>query len=260
MNCTSFREVVRDLDFEDALDPHTYDAAVEHAQSCTRCARLIYQTRQLDASLRALARADANRGASPRVERQLLEVFRAHAPARVRVRRLMPWLEIAAALLVVAGGFLLWHRGHRPARVQSMARVVAVGPSASVSPPDAAPARALVPSPTTEAAGGGQFHAPKAAARPDESEELGEFMELPYADDDGPLGAGEIVTVRLPESDLALLGLPVIDDGAARAITVDVVIGEDGVARAIRFDSPPESSEVAQLQPTTSESKGANQP
>jgi hypothetical protein len=48
-----------------------------------------------------------------------------------------------------------------------------------------------------------------------------------------PDGALNLVRVRLPRSALAQLGLPVADPTASGLVDVDMVIGEDGVARSI---------------------------
>ena len=68
-----------------------------------------------------------------------------------------------------------------------------------------------------------------------QAEELADFIPLPFADQDAPLGSGEVVRIQLSEADLGLLGVPVSEDSSGRSLTADVVIGEDGLARAIRF-------------------------
>jgi hypothetical protein len=89
--------------------------------------------------------------------------------------------------------------------------------------------------------------------------ELAEFLPLPFANDDSPLGTAEVVRIRLSASALGELGLPVSDEAAGQPVTADIVIGEDGIARAIRFISGPVPSEVVQqLQTMAFESKGAN--
>ena len=51
-----------------------------------------------------------------------------------------------------------------------------------------------------------------------------------------------MVRVQLPRSAPALVGFPMTPGSEASGpVTADVVIGEDGVARAIRFVSPGES-------------------
>jgi hypothetical protein len=257
MNCTSFREAVHELDRDDVLDAAVYDSAVEHAQICTRCARLIYQTRRLDSSLRALARADEHREASPRVQTQLLRAFRAHAPARQGGWHALRWAVAAAAVLILAGGaFLVWRRAPAPVRSHPAAHA-ASGPAASPAPSKTTAMESLASTLRPKAHAGRSARAAKPAAQPEELDDLSEFISLPYADDDAPLGAGELVRVRLSESALGLLGFPVSEETPAQPVTADVVIGEDGVARAIRFVSGAAPSELAQLRAMTPDNKGA---
>ena len=44
-----------------------------------------------------------------------------------------------------------------------------------------------------------------------------------------------IVRVQLPMSSLRLMGLPVNEDRAAEAIQADMLLGQDGLARGVRF-------------------------
>ena len=59
------------------------------------------------------------------------------------------------------------------------------------------------------------------------------FYALPNAGD--PLEFGAVVRVRLPRSALRLAGLPVNEERLAERIQADVLLGQDGTARAVRF-------------------------
>jgi hypothetical protein len=50
-----------------------------------------------------------------------------------------------------------------------------------------------------------------------------------------PMERGSIVRVRLPKSSLPGLGIPVSADRWNESIPADVVLGEDGTMRAVRF-------------------------
>jgi len=269
MNCTSFREAVHEMDRDTVLDASAYDAAVLHAQACTRCARLFYQVRRLDGSLQALSRADERRETPYRVQAELLRAFRAQTPLRMDRGRTLRWLSAAAAVLIVAGGALLVGRHTRssfsatkPARA-SVARPLAAAMTATSRPSsEIVPPGSIKPAPSQALASGPLAVVParrkSRTVNPPASdlEDLADFIPLPYADDDSPVGAAEWVRVRLPESALGLLGFPVRYESADLAITADIVIGEDGVARAIRFVSGPVPLELAELRNSTLESKG----
>jgi len=268
MNCTSFREAVHEMDRDGLLDDASHDAAVAHAQTCTRCARLLYHARRLDTSLKALSRADERRETPYRVQAELLRAFRAQTPLRMETGRALRWLSAAAAVLILAGGALLAWRHIQPlssTRKPAQALVVArpslatgAGSRAAgeVVPPESikpAPARLLASGSPAKVASRRRTRTVKPAAS--DLEDLADFIPLPYADDDSPVGAGDLVRVRLPESALDLLGFPVRYESADQAITADVVIGEDGVARAIRFVSGPVPLELAELRTSISENQ-----
>ncbi|MCW5978636.1 MAG: hypothetical protein KIT09_11190 [Bryobacteraceae bacterium] len=53
-----------------------------------------------------------------------------------------------------------------------------------------------------------------------------------------PLYPGEfvqVVRISVPRMEMVRFGLPVFEDGAEGRVQADVVLGEDGIARAIRF-------------------------
>jgi hypothetical protein len=71
-------------------------------------------------------------------------------------------------------------------------------------------------------------------ARPDR-EVVTEFIPLGSGEYSASVDAGQVVRVELPRSALSSIGLPVSADRAGERIKADVLVGEDGLARAIRF-------------------------
>jgi hypothetical protein len=67
----------------------------------------------------------------------------------------------------------------------------------------------------------------------------GEFVTVPYSAPIGPYERAELVRVNVPVVALAQWGLsvPAVDPG--RRVNADVVIGEDGLARAVRLVGNP---------------------
>jgi hypothetical protein len=59
------------------------------------------------------------------------------------------------------------------------------------------------------------------------------FQPLPYAPSFSPTGAYSVIRVRIPLSSLVIGHAADVDD----AIEADVLLGEDGLARGIRFDA-----------------------
>ncbi len=70
-----------------------------------------------------------------------------------------------------------------------------------------------------------------AAAQQDTSE----FIALADADTSTPLDHATIVRVRLPLSDFRDIGFAINEQNAAVRVQADVLLGQDGLARAVRF-------------------------
>jgi hypothetical protein len=62
-----------------------------------------------------------------------------------------------------------------------------------------------------------------------------DFMPVAYGENLNSIDSGRIVRVEMPRSALAQFGLPVNMDRANERVKADVLIGDDGMARAIRF-------------------------
>jgi hypothetical protein len=74
------------------------------------------------------------------------------------------------------------------------------------------------------------------AETPAQSDEVAlNFYPLPDSDGLPPLESATIVRVQLPMSSLRLMGLPVSEDGAADFVEADMLLGQDGLARGVRF-------------------------
>ncbi|HEX8138421.1 MAG TPA: hypothetical protein VF544_12590 [Pyrinomonadaceae bacterium] len=62
-----------------------------------------------------------------------------------------------------------------------------------------------------------------------------DFIPLNYGADLSNLDSGRVVRVELPRTALARYGLPMNAERAGEPVKADVLLGEDGLARAIRF-------------------------
>jgi hypothetical protein len=70
----------------------------------------------------------------------------------------------------------------------------------------------------------------------DQTEVATEFMPLSYGEPFSPsLQGGQLVRVQLPRTTLLSFGFPMSAERAPEPIKADVLLGEDGMARAIRF-------------------------
>jgi hypothetical protein len=69
----------------------------------------------------------------------------------------------------------------------------------------------------------------------EQTEVATEFLPLSYGDTVSSLQGGQLVRVRLPRTTLLTFGFPMSEERAPEPIKADVLLGEDGRARAIRF-------------------------
>jgi anti-sigma factor RsiW len=77
----------------------------------------------------------------------------------------------------------------------------------------------------------------KPAVRPASPVQLAtdRFIALPYSDDSLSAEGAVVLQVEVPRSAVALAGIPVGDGPADGRVKAEVIVGADGLARAIRF-------------------------
>jgi hypothetical protein len=74
---------------------------------------------------------------------------------------------------------------------------------------------------------------PAAVAASEEEESA--FVPLPNAAGSPQDDDVDLVRVELPRSAVTALGMPANDDGDAESVEAEVLVGPDGMARAVRF-------------------------
>jgi hypothetical protein len=170
-------------------------------------------------ALRALAESDRDKEAAPEVEIRLRRAFQRRRLRRT-VWRAAAWAAAAAGIAVA---FSVWHRN---------------GPLSPRSSPAAASVAPVNPTvePEREVTTPQRKAARVRARRP--REVVTEFF--PLIDVAPPFERGELVRVNLPASVLRTVGLPVSEDRLTDRVEADVLVGEEGLARAIRFVKPVE--------------------
>jgi hypothetical protein len=228
MNCTEFESVVVDIARGVLMEAATRREGLAHATGCERCGR----RRALSGLLAAAVAEDAGRTASAAVEQALLSAFREREFVG-RPRRRVLWLGVAAAavaaLLMVP---VTVQKPHAPqiVNVPTLMPAPAVEPTKIIAPvyretrkPVVRTLRAMRP----------KAPIPKPQSAREDREVVTDFIPVIY--DPEPVDHGRMVRVRLPRSALAAFGLPMNEQRAEETIQADVVLGEDGLARAVRF-------------------------
>ena len=228
MNCQDFEAVGLGLGRESAEpgSPPAIEraAAVEHANTCPRCAALQQSWQDAQVELRALRVATQDVGAPLRVEMRLRQEFHTrHRTLKVRaVAVVAAWALAGAAVLV--GGVSWWN--WRVARFGTT-------PQSASSPEKTGAVLNTIAGANGLAAGNG----------PDDSANETTLVAANDAEDftllPGSLpqetGDAAVVRVRLQRGALGALGLPVNEARAGEWIQVDLFVGQDGQPQAVRL-------------------------
>ena len=169
---------------------------------------------ELTTALRAVAESTP-RAAPPELEARLTAAFR----REYQKRKLLRWIPVIAATAAAA------------AVLTMLVRVPGAPPAPTaitykIAPPELTVATAVAAPPRR----------PRPTRRPPPPAEIATaFFTLPEARDLPPAEAATVVRVQLPRSTMRLVGLPVNEERADERIRADMVLGQDGIARAIRF-------------------------
>jgi hypothetical protein len=204
MNCAEFWNQMPELaSGGDTVHEH------EHMKECPQCAGLIERQRRLALGLRNMAREMSAVEAPPRVEANLIDAFRRElSPAAPRLAR-MRWLPAfswaAAVAAVIAMGVWVAPRRHA-----------------------APPAAHHTPGATVEL-----------ASLADDGADDDGFIPLPNAERVGPNDDVNVVRMELSRSAMLVVGLDVSPERVSERVEAEVMLGPDGLARAVRFMDDP---------------------
>jgi hypothetical protein len=197
------------------------------------CAARLERERELSAGLRALAGEASRTSASMTLEGALLEAFRQRQPPvrRTSARTWIP-LAAAAALLVGAGLWLSRSNIENPAVAQPepLATTNSVAPA-----PETATSKTTTVPWVSKTNVGVTATRPRRSPRPSRFVAAEGFMMLPMAANLPAFESGEIVRMELPVTALPAYGLEIAPDARRLAVEADLLVGQDGQARAIRL-------------------------
>jgi hypothetical protein len=211
MKCEEFEAIGLGLEREGAVPLNGADAAeraaaIEHANSCARCAALQESWQEAQAELLALRLATQDASTPLRVEMRLRQEFRIkHRVVRARATAVVTAWVLAGAAVVV-GAVSLWNWKMAQRYVTPIAAKTANGVDPNATGQDALMA----------------------------DNGAGEFTLLPGSLPQETDGAA-IMRVRLQRGTLGALGLPVNQELAGEWIQVDLLVGEDGQPQAVRL-------------------------
>ena len=203
-----------------------------HVRECPRCAARLEGERAMSAALRRLALDAEEPPPDPERERTILAAFdaawarpRAHTPSR-------RWRPLAAAAILALAATLAWAIAGRraPASNGAPAPIAPAPRAAEASPPQ--PAVATTSPATSKAPVRRQRDARPIVSLA--SRGRSEFVRWPGASALPAFESGQLVRMDLPASVVLSLGL-VPTGSQTGVIRADVLVGQDGFARAVRL-------------------------
>jgi hypothetical protein len=243
MNCAAAREAILDCARDVSMAEDVSLALEEHLRGCVNCEAELERQRDLTAAFRALSAEAEAWNASSAIEQRLQEAFAARiaaapiAPVESQAAR---WILALASAAVIA--VAVWS-GTRPSRSTSPD----VGGSTAASPVTSAAVSTTAmtqesksASPTVEDKTAPRRPFPvralagRRAARPKQVRAF-EFMPLPGAAGLPDLESGSVVRIAVPVGALPEYGLDIVQIGPKTMVDADVLVGQDGLARAIRL-------------------------
>jgi len=246
MNCQDFETVIVEIARGRLMDALARERGLEHADTCVRCAALLAEERALTGRLRALSVAAAAEAIPAQIEADLLAVFRqrsaapTRAPAASNKRRW--WLAVAALLLLGVGFSLASWLTASPQRDSALttSRVKAPTPllGSATSKEQVKPQQARL-----AVAARAERRQPRVVINNKPSlvevaqprEMVTQFFPIVHGSELIPLEGGQILRVRMPRANLIPLGIQFNQERADETVQADVLVSNDGLARAIRL-------------------------
>ena len=187
------------------------------------------EQRELSAGLAALAREDRRRSAPSSVETKLLAALPKTIPSRGFDWRAVGAVAAALLMVVLALTYRVAPKPNSTAPKTAPTNIKASLPRA----PDRREVLEPQPRPRLRRVHAASSHRTSPA-------ELAvstgtPFFPLPFSEPLDPRESGEVWRVRLPRSTMASFGLPFDPARMNETINADLIVGQDGLPRAIRF-------------------------
>jgi hypothetical protein len=163
------------------------------------------------------------------------------------------WSLVAAASILVACGFIAYHKIHKDSGEGSITIKEIASKEITPAPRPSEKRESEAARSAVEPLARRNLRAPRLrrgnrpkletasirdrinAGAKENNEDTTDFYPLRYGDDNEPMESGDVIRVLMPRSALITLGLPVNVERADEPVIADLLVGEDGLARAIRF-------------------------
>jgi hypothetical protein len=261
MNCQTFEELVSELASEKLMDAALRKSAFVHASACHHCSARLADQRTLSAQLSVLAEATGDELAPPLLKKELMAAFaQRHSAQSALFRNGLPgkisleseewrksWLRwtLAAAALIACLmiSAIIWRQWAMSGQ-EEKANMTKPAPTPAQESPTPIPESSVASEKHDQNRTGKspEYGSRRRAIKPgvltgtsaNESEIASEFVPLTFAGETQALQNGYIVRVEVPRATLIAMGLPLSVEREEEAIKADVMMGDNGVAYAIR--------------------------
>lgn len=251
MNCQSFENIINDLARDQLIEASLRAEALRHGDDCSTCSPRLSEERNLTLQLRALAREMDSVAAPDRVESFLLAAFNEqrvsrNAPRAGRLRYAS--IAAAAVLLISLGvGLTAWNSQFtQQAQIPIVALAddptVVLGISQLGSMPGSTVNPEVVTIKNTQQLASVSRRTRRSKPTTTvpttsvaDQEVATDFMPIGYLNSASLQDGGSVVRVELPRSTIVSMGFAVNMDRYGERVKADVLMGADGLARAIRF-------------------------
>lgn len=265
MNCCDFEKVVNDLAEDNLMEASIKEKAMAHAKSCMRCVARLSKEKFLTDSLRFAAKADTAH-APANVKANLLAAFQAQhsnsnvvvfAPVQKRKSFTSCKWAIAATIMIMLLGFaatqLLNTKSKSegqattptPEKVKQSLDNKTVGTTANnnanqkdkkQSPQTPFQKKVNKVSERKTVAVVPRIKSPETSVDKAKKNEItSDYIALTYVDETSAIDSGMVVRVKVPRTTLIAMGLQLNTAQTDGYVKADLVLGDDGVARAIRL-------------------------
>ena len=243
MNCHDFEMNIFALIRRRLIDASTRELIASHADNCVSCATRLAEERALTDGVQLVLAEIKAEEAPARIEKVLLEAFReqfagpgpeiVQTPMSTRLWGNWKHGLVAAVVLILISVLSQRWLGsdsnllHQTAIVPSTPVPVSEQPTPSINSDHALPQENVVLTPRRV-----RRHLPRKISH---SEEVTEFIPLIEGEDLSSFESLQVARVELPPSALMDFGLRVGPEMPAGPVEAELLLGNDGIARAIRL-------------------------